>query len=187
MATEPATTDERPVSRAREEIIRESKRLEERTSDSAKGHHCAAEGWTKRHLWLGIPTVVLSTVVGATTFSKYATDYPWLGVVSGILSIVIAVLSGVTTFLNPNERGNGHLTAAHADDKLNNEARIFRTIDCWHEDSTEILTAKLRDLVITKDDLNSNSPQIPPWAWRLAKKRIDEGETSYEVDRPKPT
>jgi hypothetical protein len=38
-------TAERPVSKARDEIIREAKRLEETTLYSMKGHHCAARRW----------------------------------------------------------------------------------------------------------------------------------------------
>ncbi len=179
-----ANTSERPVSQARDEIIREAKRLEERTRDSAKGHQCAAEGWTGRHLWLGIPTVILSTIVGAATFSKYATDYPFVSILSGVLSITVAVLSGVTTFLNPNERQNNHLTAAHSYDTLNNQTRIFWTIECWQEGSEEILTSKLKELVGTKDALNKDSPQVPPWAWKMAKARMKAGESSFEVDKP---
>lgn len=69
-------TGERPASKALEEIIREAKRLEESTLYSMKGHHCAASGWSSRHLWLGLPVVIISALVGAATFSQYAETYP---------------------------------------------------------------------------------------------------------------
>jgi hypothetical protein len=162
-------TDERPASKARGEIIREAKRLEETTLYSMKGHHCAARRRGGMNLWLGIPAVIISAVVGAAAFSQYSKDYPRLGIVAGFLAISGAVLSGVTTFLNPNDKENAHVTAAHAFDTLNNDCRLFWSIDCWREDSEEILTSKLRELVDRKNELNSNSPQIPPWAYKQAK------------------
>jgi hypothetical protein len=157
-------TGELPASKARDEIIREAKRLEESTLFSFKGHHHAARGWTNRHLWLGIPTVVISALIGATAFSQYAKEYPWVGVAAGLLAILVAILSGVTTFLNPNDKESAHFIAAHGFDKLNNDARMFWSIECWQEESDEVLTSKLRELVESKNELNSSSPQIPPWA-----------------------
>jgi Aspartyl protease len=66
---------------------------------------------------------------------------------------------------------------------LNNEARIFWSIDCWSADATEEhLTARVKDLVDRKDKLNSDSPQIPPWARKMAEERIKRGETDFAVD-----
>jgi hypothetical protein len=185
-------TDERPASKARDEIIREAKRLEESTLYSFKGHHQAARGWGSRHLWLGIPTVVISALIGATAFSQYAKEYPWVGIAAGLLAILVAVLSGVTTFLNPNDKESAHLVAAHGFDKLNNDARMFWSIECWQEESDEVLTSRLRELVERKNELNSSSPQIPPWAYNRAKVGIEAGEAAFQVDRqegpalPKP-
>jgi hypothetical protein len=176
-------TGELPASKARDEIIREAKRLEESTLFSFKGHHHAARGWTNRHLWLGIPTVVISALIGATAFSQYAKEYPWVGVAAGLLAILVAILSGVTTFLNPNDKESAHFIAAHGFDKLNNDARMFWSIECWQEESDEVLTSKLRELVESKHELNSSSPQIPPWAYRKAKFGIEAGEASFQVDR----
>lgn len=86
-------TGERTASKALDEIIREAKRLEESTLFSMKGPHVAANGWSYRHLWLGTPTVIISALVGAATFSQYAKDYPALGVIAGLLSIVVTVLA----------------------------------------------------------------------------------------------
>jgi hypothetical protein len=178
------TTGERPASKALDEIIREAKRLEESTLYSMKGHHVASNGWSRRNLLLGLPVVIISALVGATTFSQYAETYPELKTLAGFLSLTIAVLSGITTFLNPNEKENAHLNAAHGYDKLNNEARLFWSVECWQEESDLVLTSKLRELIDRKDVLNSGSPQIPGWAYKKAKKGIVDGEAKFEVDKP---
>lgn len=177
-------TGERPASKALEEIIREAKRLEESTLFSMKGHHVAANGWSNRHLWLGMPTVIISALVGAATFSQYAKDYPALGVIAGLLSIIVTVLSGITTFLNPNEKENAHLNAAHGFDEINNDARLFWSVDCWQEASDAVLTSQLKELVDRKNELNSSSPQIPDWAYQKAKAGIEAGEADFKVDKP---
>jgi hypothetical protein len=97
---------------------------------------------------------------------------------------VVTVLTTLSTFLSPNEKENAHLTAANAYDRLNNDARMFWAIECWSATSSEeALTAKLTELVERKNKLNSDSPQIPPWAWNLAQERINKGEATYEVDK----
>jgi hypothetical protein len=177
-------TSDLPPSKVRDEIIREAKRLEERTRDSSKGHHCAAEGWNKRGLQLGIPTLITSAVTSAAVFTQAAKELWWLGIAAGILSVVVTVLTTLSTFLSPNEKENAHLTAANAYDRLNNDARMFWAIECWSTTSSEeALTAKLTELVERKNKLNSDSPQIPPWAWNLAQERINKGEATYEVDK----
>ncbi|MGM4919534.1 SLATT domain-containing protein [Tardiphaga sp. 813_E8_N1_3] len=178
------TTGEKPASQSRAKIIVEAQRLEESTLHSLKGHHEACSGWSRRHLYLGLPIVIISAIVGAAAFSQAAKTEPWIGVVAGLFSIAIAVLSGISTFLNPNEKQSAHLIAAHAFDKLNNDTRIFWSIEAWQEESEEVITSQLRELVERKNELNSKSPQIPKWAYKRAKKGIDEGQADFKVDKP---
>jgi hypothetical protein len=63
---------------------------------------------------------------------------------------------------------------------------MFAAIDCWQEEATEVLTAKLRELVDRKDKLNADSPQIPRWAYLEGKRGIEEGEASFKVDKDPP-
>jgi hypothetical protein len=181
------TTGERPASQAHSKIIDEAKRLEESSLNSMKGHHNAASGWRRWNYILGFPSVVISGLVGATAFTKIAEQEPAVGIVAGGFAIAVAILTGITTFLNPNEKENAHLTAAHAYDKINNDARFFHSIVCWQGESDEGLTNKLRALIDEKDKLNAKSPQIPKRAYEKAKKGIEAGEADFKVDRqPNP-
>lgn len=177
------STGERAPSKTRDEIIREAQRLEESTLYSCKGHHYAARGWKNWHYWLGIPTIAISALVGAAAFSKFSDTYPWLAGIGAALSMVVVVLSGLTTFLNPNEKEKAHLNAAHGYDKLNNDARIFSSIECWREESTDVLAAQLRELVDRKSKLNETSPQIPDSSYQEARKGIAGGEADFKIDK----
>ncbi len=170
------TTAEQPVSKAKLEIMKESKRIEESSLYSAKGHFAAAHTWANFHLIIGVPIVVLAAIAGSSFISNN-------NVIAGVLSLIIAVLSAVMTFLNPNERSSSHLNAGNSYDTLQNEVRIFRTIDCWREDSEQILTERLKHYSDQKGKLNQSSPQIPWWAYQIAKRGIKAGEGSYEVDK----
>jgi hypothetical protein len=75
--------------------------------------------------------------LGSQPSLKTAEQNPYVGVAAVVFSIIVPVLSGITTFLNPNEKEGVHLAAAHAYDRLNNAARMFWSIDCWAADATD--------------------------------------------------
>jgi hypothetical protein len=84
--------------------------------------------------------VVFSGVAGASALSSFDENH----LIAGILSIVVAALSGVMTFVNPHEKTASHLNAGNHYDSLMNQIRIFWSIDCWHDESEEVLTEKLK-------------------------------------------
>lgn len=170
------TTAEQPVSKAKLEIMKEGKRIEESSLYSAKGHFAAAHAWANFHLIIGVPIVILAAIAGCSFVNNNS-------LIAGILSLIVAVLSAVVTFLNPNERSSSHLNAGNSYDALQNETRIFRTIDCWREDSEQILTERLKNFSSQKGKLNQGSPQIPWWAYQIAKRGVKAGEGSFEVDK----
>lgn len=173
--TNQPTTSETQVSRPKEEILREAKRIEESVLYSSKGHFVTAEFWSGFHLWVGIPTAILAAVAATSAFASWE-------IAAGVVSIVIAALSAVSTFLNPNEKAAAHLSAGNSYDALRDRIRIFWAVDCWKESSEDILTKKLKDLSEEKAKLNQASTQISSWAYRVAKRGVEAGEASFQVD-----
>lgn len=179
MASLQPTTSEKAVSKTREEVVKEAKRVEEGLLYSSKGHFTASRIWGNFHLIIGVPVVLLSTIAGASALTKFDENH----VIASILSIIVAALSGVMTFLNPNEKEGAHRNAANSYDALMNKVRIFWAIDCWSEESDDILTSRLKAFSEQKDRLNETSPQIPRWAYLRARKGILDGEAAYAVDQ----
>jgi len=175
---EQLSTEEKVIPIAREEIVKEAKRIEENSLYTAKGHFVAAHFWDKFHLCVGIPTVVLAAVAVTAAFAKFDQN----NILAGALSIVVVVLTAVTTFLNPKERAHTHLTVGNNYDSLLTRSRIFWTIECRRENSEDVLSAKLNTLSEERDRLNRESPQVPKWAFKKAKKGIEVGEANYRVD-----
>lgn len=176
--TKKITTGEKPVSKTKDEIIKEAKRIEEACLYSAKGHFEVARFWSNFHLLIGIPSVVLSAVAGASALSQFDNSKT----IAGLLAIIVTALSGLMTFLNPNEKSSTHLNSGNNYDSLQNRVRMFWSIECWREKSEDVLTEKLTYYSEQKDKLNLSCPQIPWFAYQLAKKGIELGEADYKVD-----
>ena len=176
---EKSTNREKDKSTTLEAIINEAKRIEENCLHTSKSHFVVAHFWTKFHLLMGIPTAVLAAIAGTIAFAsfKYGNS------IAGVLSIIVTILSAVATFLNPKECSNTHLTAGNNYDSLLTRVRIFWTIDCRREESIDILSDKLKDFAVERDRLNRDCPQPSKWAYKKAKKGIEEGEAKYQIDK----
>lgn len=179
MVNENRTTDEKPITKTKEAIIKEAKRIEEDCLYTSKGHFGASRFWSNFHLWIGIPTVILAGVVGTATISQICNGV----LVVGVVSVILIVLSAVSTFLNPRERANLHLNAGNNYEALRNTVRIFWTIDCWRSDSDDLLTQQLKTYSQEKNRLNRECPQVPRFAYLTARKGIESGEAEHAVDR----
>jgi hypothetical protein len=156
-------------------IINEARRVEEDCLYSAKGHFEAGRAWSKAHLWIGLPSAILAAIASASAFQSAEAT-------AGILAAVVVALAALSTFLNPNERAVSHHTAGTRYNAIRNQARIFRTIELPMSTAADG-PARLRELAQQRDDLNQASPQIPRWAFARARKAIESGEASYEVDK----
>lgn len=176
MANKQPTTAESSVSKTKDEVIQESKRIEEALLFSSKGHFAAASFWTNFHLVIGIPIVILSAIAGASILKSHE-------IMAGVLSLFVTVLSGLLTYLNPNEKAAAHLNAGNNYDSLMSKVRIFWAIDCWGNESEQVLTKRLKDFSERKSKFNQECPQVPTWAYLAAKKGITAGEGDYSVDK----
>lgn len=120
-------------------LRREAERLEEDTLYSSKGHFNAEDTWVRRHYWLGVPATVLGAVAAATLIK----NQPDLATVFTLLA---SLLTGLMTFLKPNERAALHRAAAGQFLALRNEARFFREIERLESDRLDELPARLKAL-----------------------------------------
>jgi len=158
-----------------DEMRAEGARIEEDSLYSGKGHFEAARAWGNVHLWVGIPTAVLAAVASASAFKQQVAA-------AGALALTASVLSAISTFLNASERAQLHHRAGVKHNALRNRARIFRELDLKTETGSSDLLASLKALAKEREDLNLSSPQIPKWAFRLARAGIEAGEAAYKID-----
>lgn len=163
----------------RENLIEEAKRVEEDALYSAKGHFSAASVWTNVHWWIGALTAAMAAVAGGSALSRFDSHNE----VAGVLAIIVAATTAVMTFLNPHARADGHHRAGNRYNSLRNRARIFHDVDCEAGGADDEITETLKVVARERDELNEESPQIPGWAYRRAKKGIEQGEAAHKVDQ----
>ncbi|MFH1563355.1 MAG: SLATT domain-containing protein [Nitrospirota bacterium] len=161
----------------KEKIINEAKRIEEDSIYSAKGHFYAGQCWVNMNLWLGGISAVLSAIAGASALSQF--DYH--NIVAGGLSIIVAGLTAVITFVNPSERSVVHQKIGNEYNALRNDTRIFYDIEVNNIDEKRAIE-DLKKLNDKRNKLNLESHQIPKWAFEKARKGIEGGEAKYKVD-----
>lgn len=159
----------------KEKIINEAKRIEEDSTNSAKSHFYAGQFWTNIHLWLGIIAVVCSAIAGTSAFSKFYYHH----VVVGVLSIIVAILTSIITFVNPEKQASIHQKYGNDYNALRNDARIFYDIEANNLEYVQAIDA-LKKLNCRRNELNTESPQIPKWAFKKSRKGIEEKYTAKQ-------
>lgn len=155
---------------------REAERIEEDSMYSSKSHFNAEKIWERRHYCLGIPSTVLSAITGAALIKSN----PGL---ASICALAASLLTGLMTFLKPNERASMHRSAAGQFLSLRNEVRSFREIELLRNNRLDDLTEILKTLSTKRNELNQKSPSIPRRAFVAARKGIEEGEATHKVDQ----
>lgn len=156
-----------------EQYRNEASRINEDAIHSAKGHYNAADRWRHAHLWIGLPNALLAGVAGVSAFNGSE-------LIAGILSVSVAAIAAMNTFLNPGDRNSTHKRCAAEYHALRNKARIFENITSRQNITLDDLGTKFEELLLKRDDLNATSPQIPYWAFQKAKEGIDSGEAEYK-------
>ena len=167
----------------KDNLVREARRLEEDTLYTSKGHYAAADRWRNAHLWIGVPTAVLTGLAGAVIVGGPADvgGVP-LDLVFGLVAIVGAVSTAVMTFLGPEKRSTAHQAAGDGYNALKGRARRFREIDALKPLADDELSERLGAMVKERDDLNRSSPLMPTRAFEKARKNIEAEQASYEAD-----
>jgi hypothetical protein len=84
-----------------------------RVRESQQIHYACSNHFSRLHLLLGIPTVLLSTLAGTAVFASLVKE---LGanekIAVGLISLLAASLASLQTFLNLSKRSDNHRTSA---------------------------------------------------------------------------
>lgn len=158
-----------------EAMRREASRIEEDATYSSKAHFNAEDTWVKRHYFFGVPATLLGAFAGAALIKSQPE------VASGF-TLLASLLTGLMTFLKPNERASVHRTAAGQFLALKNDVRIFREVELLQQDRLAEMPKRLQALSSIRNELNQKSPSIPRRAFEAARRGIEEGEAVHKVD-----
>jgi hypothetical protein len=146
----------------------EAMRIENDVHYSAKGHYQEANYWSRSHLLLGVPTAIISAVAGVSALAQFDNHT----ILAGFLAIIVAALSGITTFLHPDGKATTHQSAGSKYTTLRNKVRAFYDLDIYAVESEEELLKQLKSLAAQRDELNEASLPISNRAYKSARKTI---------------
>lgn len=161
------------------DVSKEAERVEEDSLFSSRGHLKAASVLSATQLAIGVAITALAAVAGTLALAE-----PRVSGLIAALALVSSALAAILAFTNPSARAQNHLDAGHQFLSLRNDTRFFREIDLPRLGAGEGTIGCLRELGHRRNALNSSAPQIPRWAYLLARRGIDQGEAEYDSTGP---
>lgn len=142
------------------------------------GHYAAATVLARRNYWLGIPVVILTSLVGTSVFVtlQHEVDIR-IKVATGLLSVLAAVLASLQTFLRTSEKAEKHRSSGALYGALAREIEQELNFPSKQGEQTEFLNG----LRTQMDALAKEAPEIPAYVW---KHRSYRGATDAESKMP---
>jgi conflict system pore-forming effector with SLATT domain len=137
-----------------------------RVNESRAVHYETAKQYERRDLLLGVPVVMLTTLVGTSVFAALGQSvHLWAQIAVGLCSVVAAVLAGLQTFLRFAERAEKHRMVAVRYGALNRKIEALLAL------GGDLPRDQVLGLCKRIDDLSAEAPSTPNWVWELVTKR----------------
>jgi hypothetical protein len=130
-------------------------------------HFDVAEELSRRNLFLGIPVVVLSAIVGTSLFASVSGDGVdvWIRIAAGTVSLIAGVLASIQTFLRFGARAEQHRVAAERWAAVKREIEKVRALPAEQVgDANELLD----DIKTRMDQAADKAPAMPKRRWDRA-------------------
>lgn len=130
-------------------------------------HFDVAEELSRRNLFLGIPVVVLSAIVGTSLFASVSGDGVAVGIriAAGTVSLIAGVLASIQTFLRFGARAEQHRVAAERWAAVKREIEKVRALPAEQVgDANELLD----DIKARMDQAADKAPAMPKRRWSRA-------------------
>jgi hypothetical protein len=161
----------------RDEMSDESCRIQESCELTFVQHFIAEKWWRRTHWIMGIAATIGATVTTALIFVNDGTP------VSGIFGLVVAILAGLMTFLNPRDQAEKHHEKGVDYQQLVTNARVLVNIHLQETGDQKDFNARLQGLTDRKFELDRKLPVAPSgMIYWLAKRAVERGETKFSID-----
>lgn len=109
-----------------DDVIRQADQYRQHTMAMGYGHYTAGKRAAKRHMFLGLPVVIITSVVGTSIFATLSRDPEDLWkIITGIVSLSASVLAALQTFFGFSDRAAKHKTAGAHYGALRREIELF--------------------------------------------------------------
>lgn len=159
-----------PVSPWSKAVIERLRDWERRAAAAAEVHFQTAENLSRWNIFLGIPVVALSAIVGTAVFATLTEDVDSrIRIAAGSLSVIAAVLASIQTFLRFGERAEQHRVAAERWSAIRREIEKARALTAEDVGDPKQL---LDEVSARMDEAAEKAPAMPDRRWKrtLAKR-----------------
>lgn len=155
-----------PVSPWSDAVVERLRDWERRSAAAAEVHFQTAEYLGRWNLFLGIPVVVLSAIVGTSLFATLSKDVNvGIRITAGVISVIAAVLASVQTFLRFGARSEQHRVAAERWSAIRREIEKALALPPELAGNPKQL---MDDVNVHMDDAAEKAPAMPDRRWKRA-------------------
>ena len=175
------TTRTRGWDESTEELLRDRHR---RATAARAGHYHLAGRSRRRNLFLGVPAVVFSTVVGTSLFATLTkqTINSTLRLVIGLVSVIAAILTALQTFLRFGERADKHVVAGDWYSAVRRDIDEILALPPHLRERPKECLDKLRKEM---SKIGQQAPEIDDRLWTTLRRRYDVDDAPRRRSEPK--
>jgi hypothetical protein len=133
-------------------------------------HIKTAVYYDRVNLWLGVPVVILTTLVGTSVFATLQKEtVPLIRIAAGVASVLAAIMAGLQTFLRYSERAERHRISGGKYGALRREIEQRLAFPPSDADALSNYVDSLRE---RWDKLGEECPTTPNRIWDSAGAQI---------------
>jgi hypothetical protein len=131
-----------------------------RARESQRAHYACCARFRRFTYLLGIPTIILTTVVGMAILASVANDKvtDQMKIAIGLVSLAAAVLATLLTFLGFSQRIDRHRLAGAGYGAIGRSLEFLKTFSPADPSELKRTVAEIQKQL---DDLAESSPEVP--------------------------
>lgn len=134
-------------------------------------HYAASRHFSSRNYQLGIPSMILTTLIGTGVFASTQLEIDfYIKIIAGLISLLITILTGIQTFFRYSERAEKHKHYGARYSSVKREIEQLLTMN-----DNDLRKETIDDIRTKIDTLAIEAPELP-------KKFLIESRKKYPVD-----
>lgn len=141
-------------------------------------HYISANKFSRKKFYLGVPSVVFSAIVGTGVLASIGQNISiWGKLIGGIISMIVAILTALQTFLTYGEKSMLHKFSGTNYEILKREIQTALTINYRDEEISNDIIIELQKRM---DMLAKEAPEIPEQIWEQVLKNMPPQKQLWE-------
>lgn len=150
-----------------------------------RAHYLAADKFSSRNRWLGIPVVVITAVVGTTIFGTLNENPdPSFKIATGLFSLIGTIFSALQTTFGFGQIADRHKTTAARYSAFRRKLKIYKLNYIDQNINTAEAITELEKLHDYLEQLSLDGPSIPDQCYDQAKREYNTEKSSTEHQKP---